>query len=267
MLIFYENTILNKLIVSSIFDEIQDDNIISFERLFENINIDDSETEVMIICSSSVQKDEIEKYMNESRHTCNFTFILKDIEESVHDNYIISNWYIYWTNAYNALMNQNIEDELIKNIFHYYQQYPSISQRRIIEYLNFHLSLPNKRFIEILSNETASMIQHKGRNVIEQKQNEINKDKNNSLIKTLNKVRYAFCVSNFIETAFQLIDNLHVSVVVLFELNLKNSFVNVKIITKDNQTHIFSNRSHLKNGSLSVLRITFQEFIDVINSY
>lgn len=279
MLIYYENSVLNKIVVSvaDTFNSLPENNVQPFEH-FEDLDFVDliensgDELEITIICSSNIHANVISKIMNDSLPgggPINFVFVIKDAEEENQDSYIITNWYIHWTNAINNLTKEYslVELEVIDCIFKYYQQFPTLSQRRIVEYLNSHLLQTRRRFIEILTNETLSILQTRGRNVIEQKQKEINKDKKNALIKTFKKRRYALCVSNYIESAFQLIETANLNAVIVFELDLKKSFVNVTVVSKTKDEHIFSSRPHLQSGFCSNLRITFAEFIDVIEKY
>lgn len=276
MLLYYENSVLNKIIVSmaDTFNDLPEDNVRPFER-FDDLDVGEivqnsgEELEVTVICSSNVQEEEIAKAMTGISNSMNFVFVIKDAEEQISEDFILTNWYIHWTNAINNLSKAYslMELEVIDNIFKYYQQFPSLSQRRIFEYLNSHLAQSRRQFIEVLTNETLSMLQTKGRNVIEQRQKEINKDKRNAVIKTFQKRRYALCVSNYTETAFQLLETANLDVVLVFELNLKKQIVNVTVVSKTKEEHIFSGRPHLQSGFCSTLRIAFKEFIDAIEKY
>ena len=275
MLVFYENSVINKLIVSAAdtFNELPEDNVCPFER-FEDLDLDEKnnfqDTEVTIITSSNIDEENVLQLVSSIEHSpLNLVFIIKDAEEKVTESFIITNWYIHWSNAINNLTKEypSLELEIIDSVFKYYQQFPSLSQRRIFEYLNSHITQSRRRFIEIVTNETLSMLQTKGRNVIDQRQKEINKDKRNALIKTFDKRRYALCVSNYCESAFQLIETANLHAVIVFELNLKRNFVNVVVVSKTKEEHIFSSRPHLQSGFCSILRITFEDFVDAVSRY
>ena len=265
-----ENTILNKLIVSLADSFVNlDESQITFYDYYEDVYFDkiDKEEEEIIVISSTLMYDDDFRKISENL-TSHFIFIAKDAEETLNEEYVVTNWYIYWTNAINNLnKNYEFDEEIINMIFQYYQKYPSPSQRRIIEYLSVHLGSTRKTFVEILANETLQMIQNRGKQVIENKQKIINKDKNNALIKSINNIRYALCVSNYFETAYQINDTLNVDGVILFEISLRKNFVTTSIIMKEKDNSLFSNRKISKSGHIYSLRIDFSEFVDLITKY
>jgi len=271
MFVYYENTVLNKLIVTFVkpFCSLEEERLTSYEK-FEDLDllkiIDKSpHEELTVISSSFIPMDVIESKLQDVDFLLKIRFIIKGAEDVEAESYCVFNWYIYWANILNAVQEQDVDKEIIDNVYQYFHKFPTLSQRRIVEYLNSILSLPRSRFLEILKNETLSMVLTKGKNYIEQRHQEFIRDKNNSTTKVIKDIRCAMCISSYIETAFQILDKLNVDVVMLFEINLKTSSVDVTLVPRDGSKIPFSHLIKYRNGLMSMFRITFREFVDYLN--
>lgn len=272
MFVYFENTILNKLIVALVspFSCLENERLNSYEK-FEDLDINKlinevSHEELVILSSTYIPIDIINDKLSQWKSVpLTITFIIKDAEELATDNYSILNWYMYWTNMLNTLNDHEIDREIIDSVYQYFHKFPTLNQRRIVEYLTSLIPLPNTRFIEILKNETLSMIMIRGKNFIEQKTPEITRDRKNSTTKIIKDIRCTLCISSYVETAYQILDKGNSEAVLLFEINLKTSDVDVIIVTKDVNKIPFSHLVKYKNGILSSFRISFKEFVDCLN--
>jgi DNA-binding Lrp family transcriptional regulator len=266
-MLIYENTILNKLIVTftTPFCNYDNKDLVTFDNcddLSEILEIhakDVNYHEVYILISSEINTDFIFKNC-QPEFSGDIFIICKNIEYL--ENFNISNWHIYWTNAMTEIHKMSdIDREIINNLNY---SYPVLTQRRLNEYLTVHCSTPKERFISLLSNETLSMMLNRGRHIIESKQLEIDRDKEGSKTKIINGKRYCFCISHHVETAYQIIERNNTEIVLLFNINLKKSLVNVSCVTATNVKSIFEDKIMYKTNNISKLKITFQEFLDIL---
>jgi hypothetical protein len=269
MYLYYENSVLNKLIVSLVkpFSNLEEEFVISYEK-FEDLDlakiVDSCPNEELVFISASFIDPSFLDTKVPKGSPVQLVFIMRDGEEVETDDYTILNWYIYWTNMLNTLQEEGIERELVDWVYNYFYKLPSISERRVVEYLTSLLPFPQNRFVDVLKNETLSMIMTRGKNYLEQKNREIVRDKNNSTTKIIKDIRCSLCISNYLETAFQILDKSNVDVVLLFEINLKNYSVDVTIIPRDANKIPFPHLVKYRNGFISNFRITFREFVDIL---
>lgn len=269
MYLYYENSILNKLIISLVkpFSNLDEEYVTSYDK-FEDIDlakiIDSTPNDELVFISASFIEPIVLEAKIPSETSLRITFIIRDAEETETDSYTILNWYIYWTNMLNTLQDEGIERELIDCIYSYFYKLPSVTERRIVEYLTSLLTLSQQRYVDVLKNETLSMITTRGKNYLEQKSREINRDKNNSTTKVIKSIRCSLCISNYLETAFQILDKTNVDAVLLFEINLRTYSVDVTIIPRDMNKIPFSHLVRYRNGFINSFRITFQEFVDIL---
>jgi hypothetical protein len=258
---------LNKLIVSLVkpFSNLEEENISSYDK-FENLDIikiiDSTPNDEILIISSSFIDPSILDIKIPQETPIKVTFIIRDADEIETDNYTVLNWYIYWTNMLNSLHDEDIDREIVDYVYNYFHKIPSVNERRVVEYLASLLSVSQQRFVDILKNETLSMIMTRGKNFLEQKSQEIIRDKNNSTTKIIKDIRCSLCISNYLESAFQILDKTNVDAVLLFEINLRKYSVDVTIVPRDNKIP-FSHLIKYKSGFIGSFRITFQEFVDI----
>lgn len=283
MLLIYEKTILNKFIISLVtpFCNLPDEKIIDIIN-FDNLDIPDiiekcTDDEIYIILSTSVNYQALKDKIPDVSPV-KFLFIanVKDYESDGNDNFKILNWHIYWSNVVNNLKSgkcyYNIDSELIDYIFEFTKKIPSTPQRRAYEYLTSILNLSRSRFLEILSNEQLNTILTKGKLQIEQKQQEINKERDNSITKVIKKYRCCLCISNYLETAFQILERTNVNIVLLAEINLKYDSVIMRMIPQDNKLkdeelplYDLFEKQFQKNGFIRIFKISFEEFNNIKN--
>lgn len=269
MYLYYENSLLNKLIISLAkpFSNLESEYICSYDK-FEDIDIRKiiesiPNDDLVFLSSSFIETLVLESKIPEET-PLKITFIIRDAEEIETDTYSILNWYIYWTNMQNNLHDEEIDKELIDTVYSYFYKLPSLTERRIVEYLTSLLQLPNKRFVEILKNETISMIMTRGKTYLEQKNREIEKDKNNSTTKIIKEIRCSLCISNYLETAFQILDKTNVEAVLLFDINLRTASVDIVVVPRDSNKSPFSHLTRYRNGFMNGFRMTFKEFVDLL---
>lgn len=268
MYLYYENSILNKFIVCLVkpFSTLEDEYVTAFDK-FEDLDfvkiINSLPNEELVFISASFIDPSVLKSKIPPSSPLHITFVIRDAEEEETDDYTVLNWYIYWTNMLNNLQEEDIERELIDNVYNYFYKTPSVTERRIVEYLTSLISLPQQRFVDVLRNETMSMIVTRGKNYIEQKTREINREKNNATTKVIKDVRCSLCISNYLETAFQILDKSNVEAVLLFEINLKSKSVDVCMVPRESKVP-FTHLVKYRNGFISSFRISFQEFIDIL---
>jgi hypothetical protein len=270
MYVHYENTVLNKLIISLVkpFSNLDEERVLPFDK-FDDLDIvkiiDTIPNEELTILSSSF----IEPLMLEKKVPpdvpLKVTFIIRDAEEIETDVYSVLNWYIYWTNMLNVLQDEDIDREIVDNVYQYFYKLPTINQRRVVEYLSSLLQFSRSRYIEVLRNETLPMIMNRGKNYIEQKNRELSRDKTNSATKVIKDIRCSLCISTYLESAFQILEKSNVDVVLLFEVNLKSYTVDVTMVPR-NEKVPFSHLITQRSGFLSNFRISFQEFVDLLTN-
>uniref|UniRef100_A0A6C0JQQ4 Uncharacterized protein n=1 Tax=viral metagenome TaxID=1070528 RepID=A0A6C0JQQ4_9ZZZZ len=277
MFLIYENSVLNKIIISSIepFFSLSEDKCFSIEKIedFDFSSVTDlvkDEIDIFFLVSSNVDVKSLES-MIKLTEFLSFNLIIKDfedVENKYFDNCIMVNWYIYWSKTQNVLIKDySVDKELLDKIFLYFQHYPSKEQRQIIEYLNYRLSDNRNDFLSIFCNQQSNTIQFKGKKMIEEKQKEINKSKNRSIFKVVDNVGYKMIVSNCIESAFQILDKPNIDIVMLFDVNLKKNNIDVTIVTKTKKENkiLFCNISR-KDTYLSYATINMDEFIHLIKT-
>jgi hypothetical protein len=269
MYLYYENSVLNKLIISLVkpFSHLEEEFLTPYDK-FEDLDfnkiIDSIPNEELIIISASFIEPSVIATKICGDSPLQITFIIRDADEIETDNYTVRNWYIYWTNMLNCLQDEEIDRELIDYVYNYFYRPPSINERRVVEYLTSLISYPQQRFVDVLKNETLSMIMVRGKTYLEQKARELLRDRNNSTTKIIKNIRCSFCISNYLETAFQILDKTNVDCVLLFEINLKTYSVDVTIVPRDATKIPYSHMVKYRNGFINSFRITFQEFVDML---
>lgn len=270
--LIYENTVANMFIVSMTpsFHDLPDTHlkaVASFEDInFPDLLEQDYQSEIVyILCSSYVKPEILDKYIPD--HTpFEIRIIMKDAEECVRDNYSIMNWYIHWSTMTAQIHSKyGIELAIAYGVADYYVTVPTDIQRRIMEYLDRLKYESRTRFIEVLSNQSCQSMNNYGKAIIDGKQREIDVDKSNASTKVINHMKYTYCVSNYIETAFQLLKKSP-DFVILFVVNLKKYTVTGTIISRDEtKRHYFSGCITHKLGTyMERFTLTFDEFIDFI---
>lgn len=270
-MLVYENTILNKFIITftSPFNNLNQNELIPYNDL-DDLNIllelnSKNAENIYILISSIIDEKYIIDNCTLLTYDGNITIICKNIEYM--ENYQISNWHIYWTNAVTEIHKNyfDIDNEIINNLNY---NYPNLSQRRLYEYLITHCDTNKESFINILLNKTLSMMLNSGRSNIENKQKEISRDIECSKTKIIQSngknIRYSLCISHHLETAYQILDRSNAEIVLLFNINLKKSIVNVSIISSTQIKSILSDKSLYKDNNIDKLKISFQEFLEII---
>lgn len=269
MYLYFENTVLNKLIISLVkpFSNLEEEYVVSYDK-FEDLDIkrivDSTPNEELFFLSASFIDGSMIEAKTDYDFPCKITFIIRDANEIETDNYSVLNWYIYWTNMLNTLAEEGIDKEIIDYAYNYYHKIPTVSERRIVEYLTSLLPFTQRRYVDVLKNETFSMLLTRGKNYLEQKSREINRDKANSTTKIIKDIRCSLCISNQLETAFQILDKSNVDVVLLFEINLRTYSVDVIMVPRDSNRIPFAHLVKYRNGYLCGFRMSFQEFVNIL---
>jgi hypothetical protein len=253
MIILYEDDILNLIIVTyhRIFKDIPDSFLHKFtldtteKSLSEIITKTPNETVVLIYSGSN--------FLNLSGE--NIKIIAKEYGHSGLEERIHENWYEYWSSSIS-----DVDEEIAKNVHEYYHGIPSIFSRRLVECLKTsedRLSLKN-----LLSNNSANSIQFQGRQHIEKLQHMIKHDNDSSPQKEIEGVNCTIVISNFLESAFQLLDR-GFNNILLCKINLKQKEVTITIISK-NPVNILDNFIIHKRGIFKTARISLETFISYL---
>lgn len=185
--VFYENTILNKLIVSSmnIFANLVEDNFIPIEDDLFTIETFSPPAEevdkIFIIFSSKINLctlDSIHKNLTEKKYIKIFYMIKDEIEYT--ENFL--NWYTSWSVTKDALINYGVDENLLSLIYEYYSmRLPTVKHRRIVEYLKQYLHLIRAHFVSILVKESNfTSMESNGSNLINMQKYRLRKEINES---------------------------------------------------------------------------------------
>ncbi len=253
MHLIYENNIPNKLIVSfdKTFSYLQDNEISFFneydlEKIITIIKSKDS-NDVVILLTSNPQ-DVFFQELND---------LLYDIEYIVKDNLNYQNWYVYWTSV-----TKELSEEIITSINSVYfsSNLPSITQRRVCEYLKFCCSFSDKKFHDIIINTPFNILQQEGKKILESYQDNVNKHKQTTLRYRNNS---CFCVSDFNETAYQLLTDSYITIVYLCEVNLFKRKVKVRTFG-DYLNGIFYKNSEIDYNSFTQCYVDIKDFFELI---
>lgn len=241
MLLFYENDVLNRMIVTyhPCFNEVP-------ESLLYKIDIEMTERDVFEIIRSHPNEQVVFLYSGTVLFQSHedTKIIAKSLERENDDDIPHENWYDYWATTISYLK----DEELPKYAYEYYHKVPMVNTRRVVEALKNCSSLK----VTIDSNSCSSLILQ-GRNLIERLQPIYTKHKNNSVRKTIDGVDCTLIVSDFLEPGYQLMD-IGIKNVLVCEVNLKRDIVMITIISTENllEQYVVSRRGIYKVARLAL---------------
>jgi len=258
-MILYENTVPNKFIIDfSYLSSTPEDQFFPFEDI-HSLKIPEKCEECLILISSTPIKKTLDKVIKPFVNFVKITLAIRNYDDSNSDDgYECENWQLFWASAVKSLDEKNIEPDVRDAIFSYYYKLPSLIQRRIYECIYKNINIDRYTFTKQLENTPIQVYQTNGRKIIESKQKLITRAINTTLHKNIDKVRYAICVSDFLETAFQLMEHTTAEVIVLCRVQPNCGDVDVTIVSKflDQKTifdeYVLSTSGHFKRSIIDL---------------
>uniref|UniRef100_A0A6C0JE45 Uncharacterized protein n=1 Tax=viral metagenome TaxID=1070528 RepID=A0A6C0JE45_9ZZZZ len=233
--IFYENTFVNKLIVSFV-AELKEcaedysfvfDNIEQIDKQFVQSKYDDG-YRLIILFSNRYPLRMVESILPDNVNEDNqINVIMKDEPQSFADDYFITNWFLYWSKLIHESVESTLLHELLSNSV-------TIPQRRIREYCESIKSLPPHKFVIEVSNLTSESCHHRGMKLINSRQTFINDITKHCRYVTINNDMYGIIVGNHNEAAYQILDKKLCIGVLMCDLQINKNNVLITLITDPN---------------------------------
>ena len=257
MFIFYENDILNKIIVTfhPIFKNVPDSNTIS-------IDLDSSEGDILDKLKDNPNDKHIFLYSGSVflKIFDDYDVVIISISQSSGSS---ENWYEYWGTAVSFVKNE----ELITAIYDYYYKIPTQLTRRVLENIKRNLYVDRYKFEDIIKSNSFNGLQLQGRSIIESYQNSITRDKNKSIRICIDDKNYTLCLTSYIESIYQLMD-LGINDLFMVEINIRSLMVTMTHVS--NLTDSFPNTLKpfivYKRGIYTIAHVTFEIFFSLIYS-
>lgn len=253
MIVFFEDDLLNLVIVSfhKLFKDLPESSLHKF-----NLN----STEKCITCAiSEVPNETIVMIYSGSvflNITADVRIIAKSRPENMVDDLIIENWHDYWAGSISST-----DDEVTRYIYEYYHKIPGVMVRRIVEALKNASDRSSLR--NLLYNNSCNNLQFHGRQLIEKMQHLIRLDNDASLQRSIGGIDTVILLSNFIESAYQLIDR-GLDNILLCKINLNQGEVVVTIVSKSPFTLFDASLVH-ERGVYKTVKIPLKKFIETIS--
>jgi hypothetical protein len=275
MFIVYENSLLNKLIISfSNLANVPEDNLVAFEDVetepFDFLldlpkKISD-DPEVLFLCSTTILTKRLVEILRKTPKDFEFIISIKDFETANKDDFIpikTTNWRNYWMSCTNTLKTEGCPKELFESVMAHQRGIANIAQRRIHVALSSATCMSKQSFTNFIRSSTdVVQLQRVGMEILLKLESQIQKDKNTCLDRTIDGKRYTVVVSNIIESAFQLFEMTGgSSTILLCQMNLSKQNVIVHILTKkEGEITILENQVLSKDGRFQKAILTTKAF-------
>lgn len=230
--IFYENTFVNKLMVSFVpeLKECAEDysfvfnNLEQIDKQFVQNKYNDG-YRLIILFSNRYPLKFVESILPDNVNEDNqINIIMKDEPQSFTDNYFITNWFLYWS----KLIHENVESSLLHDLL---SNSVAISQRRVREYCESIKHLPHNKFIIEVGNLSSESCHHRGMKLINFMQSFINDITKHCRYVTINEEMYGIIIGNHNEAAYQILDKKKCKGVLMCDLQLNKNNVLITLIT------------------------------------
>jgi hypothetical protein len=275
MFIVYENSLLNKLILSfSNLSVVPESNLTSFEDveiepfdfLFDLSKKVVDDPEVLFLCSTTILTKRLLEILRKCPKDFDFIISIKDFEIANKDDFIpikTTNWRNYWMSCTNTLKVEGCPKDLFGSVMDYQRGIANLAQRRIYAALESAVHLSKDSFASFIkSNIDVYQLQRHGMEILSKLEGQIQKDKNMCLDRTFDGKRYTITVSTITESAFQLFEMAGgSSIVLLCQINLSKQNVVVHILTKkEGENTILENQVLSKDGRVQKAILSTKAF-------
>lgn len=251
MIVIYENSLLNKIIVTFHEDikRISDDRVIPINFLDKTTLFDTLDKwkveDILLFVSSNIYEDDF------------FATVPENVRLIVKDDKRYENWYVYSIGAKTGVKNKELLDVLFRD-----NTSPTIGQRRITYAILNYINEPRRVFSDIFDKAT-NILEREGKEIIDSQKENINLSKTQSIYRIINNNKYCITLTDFQETLWQLDESNVFDFIIIAKIFLKLGKVRLSILNKCKNKHIFSDRVIYVNGCLEFSSISVSEFIDV----
>ena len=256
MKIFYENTVNNKIILSfhSKFRSISEDCIYPFTTLESILTLDlkKSTDEIYILLQTYIDKDQLDNYFNGYN---DIYIITRFNSETRNEEYTLLSFKSFWIDAITFAstvmqMNKPLADELYDCI-----TYPTLKNRYIYEYCNSLLKLPRIEFQKNILDLDIQLAYNRGNKIIKEKQDEISDSISKGIPIIHNSIKYFICISNYIETAYQILDNQDIDIAIISNISFINSTVYLTQCQRKQITSTYFETTSYNNSNMLIKHI------------
>ncbi len=273
MRIYYENTILNHMIVSvsEFLRAVPDENVTRFDDFLVMCPRDfyppeEKGEKIMLFLSTSYPIDVIKERLPKVCFNQTVVVTRNQEDDSAGDEFFtIENWYPYWSGALKEAAANGIDHELLEALYLASNTCPSLAQRRVNEYVGSLMNLDRTRFLRELIQTDYRTAFEKGKRVIDINQDNISSDMKNSMRIVIDDLVYVFAMSSHIEAGYQIFeDGSGADCVVLAKRSLRYKSYMITLMLKSKKQHAFKKYITGSSGLVSTFQMSDNDFETIL---